>query len=121
MSLNNQLIQGPDLTNSLVGVLLCFREDPVALMADSESMFHQVPVRPDDYDALRFLWWPQDNLSIEPQEFQMLAHLFGATSLPSCANFALQRTIGANCDNFGNMISDTVKRNFYADDCSKSV
>ena len=34
MSLNNSLIQGPDLTNLLVGVLTRFREGPVALVAD---------------------------------------------------------------------------------------
>jgi len=40
MSLNEQLLQGPDLTNTLIGVLLRFREHPVALMADVESMFY---------------------------------------------------------------------------------
>ena len=34
VSLNSQLLQGPDLTNSLFRVLIHFREDPVALMAD---------------------------------------------------------------------------------------
>lgn len=43
-SLNDQLLQGPDLTNNLVGVLTCFQQEPVALMADVESMFHQVHV-----------------------------------------------------------------------------
>jgi hypothetical protein len=58
----------------------------VALMADIESMFHQVRVTSNDYDALRFIWWPQNDLNVEPQEFRMLVHLFGATSSPSCAN-----------------------------------
>ena len=51
-SLNNQLLQGPDLTNTLVGVLLRFRENRVAVMADIESIFHQVRVSPSDCDAL---------------------------------------------------------------------
>ena len=39
-SLNDILIQGPDLTNSLVGVLTRFRQEDIALMADIEGMFH---------------------------------------------------------------------------------
>lgn len=41
-SLNDQLIPGPDLTNSLIGVLTRFRQEPVAFMADIEAMFYQV-------------------------------------------------------------------------------
>jgi hypothetical protein len=41
-SLNDQLLQGPDLTNTLIGVLTRFREEPVALIADIEAMFYQV-------------------------------------------------------------------------------
>ena len=47
-SLKDQLLQGPDLTNTLVGVLTRFREEPVAFMADVEAMFCQVRVQPDD-------------------------------------------------------------------------
>ena len=120
-SLNNQLLQGPDLTNNLIGVLNRFREEPVAMMADVESMFHQVNVSPRDYDALRFLWWPGNDLSKEPQEFQMLVHLFGATSSPCCANFALRRTAHDNPDDFEISVLETVKRNFYVDNCLKLV
>ena len=39
-SLNKILLSGPDLTNNLLGVLLRFRQDTVAFMADIEQMFH---------------------------------------------------------------------------------
>lgn len=43
-SLNEQLLEGPDLTNSLVGVLTQFRQEPVVFMGDIEAMFYQVRV-----------------------------------------------------------------------------
>lgn len=51
-SLNDELLQGPDLTNSLVGVLLKFREERIALKAEIEKMFHQLRVEPKDSEAL---------------------------------------------------------------------
>ena len=88
----DQLLQGPDLTNTLVGVLLRFRQEPVAIMADIESMFYQVRIPDSDADLLRFLWWPGGNLNVEAKEYRMCVHLFGATSSPSCASYALRRT-----------------------------
>ena len=49
-------MKGPDLTNSLVGVLLRFRKGKVAVIADVEAMFYQIKVAPHDGDALRFFW-----------------------------------------------------------------
>ena len=120
-SLNDQLLQGPDLTNSLAGVIMRFRQDPVAFMSDIEAMFHQVRVRPSDCDALRFLWWPDGNLASQPEEYQMTVHLFGATSSPSCANFALKRVAEDHKAEFDEETTQTVRRNFYVDDCLKSV
>ena len=33
---------GPDLTNQVIGALIQFREEHVAMMADIEAMFYQV-------------------------------------------------------------------------------
>ena len=55
-NLNKELFTGPDLPNSLVGVLLRFRNHKTALVEDVEAIFHQVRVKPSDRDALRFLW-----------------------------------------------------------------
>ncbi|XP_033099358.1 uncharacterized protein LOC117103008 [Anneissia japonica] len=49
-SLNDYLLQGPNLTNSLLGVLLKFRVEPIAIVGDIEGMFNQVLVRPCDRD-----------------------------------------------------------------------
>ena len=84
VSLNDMLLQGPDLNNSLIGVLMRFQEEPVAVVAGIESMFHQVRVDPEDCDALRFLWWPSGDLSQSPEEYKMVVHVFGATSSSSC-------------------------------------
>ena len=51
-SLNQQLLQGPDLTSSLVGVLTRFRQETIAIMADVEAMFYQVGVKDEDTSTL---------------------------------------------------------------------
>lgn len=120
-SLNDQLLQGPNLTNTLVGTLIRFRIDDVALMGDIDSMFHQVRVPPEDANFLRFLWWENGDTSKHPTEYQMSVHLFGAKSSPSCANYALRKTAIDNKGCFSDEVINTVLRNFYVDDCLKSV
>lgn len=115
ISLNEHVWQGPDLTNKLVGVLLRFRQERIALMADVESMFHQVRVAERDRDVLRFLWWDGDNLEAEPETF------FGGVWSPSCCSFILRKTADDNQSEFNREVIDTVHKNFYVDDCLKSV
>ena len=79
-SLNDQLQQGPDLTKTVVGVSTRIREEPVAFMADIKAMLYQVRVQPNDCKYLRFLWWPYSDLGKEPEEYQMLVHLFSGAS-----------------------------------------
>ena len=57
VSLNKNLISGPDLTNQIVGGAARFHEEPVVIMGDIESMFHQAMVPKEDRSFLRFLWW----------------------------------------------------------------
>ena len=120
-SLNHQLLQGPDQTNQLVGVLSRFRQETVGMVADIEAMFHQVLVDPKDCDALRFLWWPNGDLTKEMEEYRMVKHLFGATSSPSVANFCLRKTAQLYQEEFDAEVVETVKRNMYVDDMMKST
>lgn len=45
VSLNDVLLSGPDLNNTLVGVLFRFRKETVAITADIEQMFYCFVVR----------------------------------------------------------------------------
>lgn len=119
-SLNEQLMQGPNLTNDLSGVLIRFREEEIAFSADIEGMFYQTRVSPSDTDSLRFLWWPK-GIDEPPQEYKMLVHIFGAKSSPCCANKALSMTAQDNEENYPPEVIRTVRRNFYVDDVLKSV
>ena len=83
-------------------------------------MFNQVNVFPDNPHALRFLWW-DTALSQPPKEYQILVHIFGATSSPCCANRALRRTVNGNKNQEDPEVIKTVHRNFFIDDVLKSV
>ena len=72
--------------------MLRFLEEEIAFMDDIESMFYQVHARPEYTSFLSFLWWSDDPCS-NIVEFQMVVHLFGATSSTSCANFYRRKPV----------------------------
>ncbi|XP_030834878.1 uncharacterized protein LOC105444169 [Strongylocentrotus purpuratus] len=121
VGLNDVVMQGPDLTNKLTGVLLRFRRAPIAIMADVEAMFHQVTVHPDERDVLRFLWWPDGRVDEDPKTYRMCVHLFGGTWSPSCCSFAMRQTAKDYGDQCNTQAPRVVEMNFYVDDCLVSV
>ncbi|XP_029922895.1 uncharacterized protein LOC115370126 [Myripristis murdjan] len=120
ISLNDTLLTGPDLINSLVGVLCRFRREEVAVICDIEKMFHQFRVFPEARNYLRFLWWEGGKLDSEPREYRMTVHLFGAASSPGCANFGL-KYLAQQYKALYPAASNFVERNFYVDDGLTSV
>jgi hypothetical protein len=115
-ALNRHLLQGPDMTNNLVGVLCRFRKGQIAVTCDIEGMFHQVGVNEEHRNLLRFLWWEGGNLDSHPKEYRMTVHLFGATSSPGCANFALKRAASDHEQAYGKDAADFIRNEFYVDD-----
>ncbi|KAJ8706805.1 hypothetical protein PYW07_012883 [Mythimna separata] len=117
-SLNDALLSGPDLLQSLFGVLLRFRQGPVAVMADIQDMFLRVKVREDDRDSLRFLWRGSRRTG-KPEEYRMSSIIFGAASSPATAIYVMNK----NAEEFKKTHPKAVKainRNHYMDDYLQS-
>ena len=120
VSLNDELLRGPENTSTLLGVILRFRVDNLAVTADVKRMFHQVYVIPEHRSALCYLWWPDGDLTKEAKTYQMLVHIFGAKSSPSVAGYALRKTATDNSHDYSQETLDAVLRDFYVDDLLKS-
>ena len=118
-SLNENLLTGPDLANSLIGVLLRFRQRPFPVSADIQAMYHQVRVTEADQPALRFLWRGFDRKR-EPDTYQMQVHVFGAASSSCVANYALRKCASENAVEFPEAAA-AVERRFYVDDYLDSL
>lgn len=112
VSLNDVLLQGPDMMNSLIGILLRFRREEVAVCCDIEKMFYNFLVPEDQRNVLRFLW--------QEKEYRMTVHLFGATSSPAVATFGL-RKIAEDNKAQSPVAANFLKHDAYVDDCITSV
>ncbi|XP_072933738.1 uncharacterized protein [Epargyreus clarus] len=84
VSLNDYLLEGPDLLASLIKILFGFREKKIAVTADIEEMFLRVKIRSEDQPAQMFLW--RDESSEAPRKYKMTSMIFGASSSPYLAH-----------------------------------
>ena len=111
VSLNNQCFQGPDLTNKLLHVLLRFRQYCYAISADVECMYMQVKIPETDRNALRFLWYDDDENIVS---YRMTSHLFGGIWCSSSSTYALRKT--CQDKHTSELVKDVILRSFYVDD-----
>ena len=114
--MNGELLSGPDLMNSLLGVLFRFKMETTAVMCGIEQMFHSSHVDPEHRDFLRFLWYEDNTPGKRIVEYRMNVHLFGNGPSPAVATFGLRKTAIDGEEEFGENAAEFVHRNFYVDD-----
>ncbi len=115
-SLNKELLVGPDLMNSLLGVLMRFRQENVGVMCDIEQMFHSFYVNPSYRDFLRFLWFKDNDPSQEIIEYRMIVHLFGNSPSPAVATFGMRKAADDGEEECGAKVRKFICEDFYVDD-----
>lgn len=118
VSLNDFLHEGPDILNSLVEVLIRFRRFKFAVCSDIRKMYLSVKVPPNDRGALRILWWPNGDLSVEPVEYRATVHIYGAKSSGFIANNCVKLLAQDAKDP---MVKEALQKDLYVDDQVSSV
>ncbi|XP_053686640.1 uncharacterized protein LOC128736183 [Sabethes cyaneus] len=98
VSLNSQLLKGPDLLTPLPTVLTQFRQFPVAVCGDIKEMFHQIKIREHDRQSQRFLW--RDDPSKRPQIYVMDVATFGSSCSPVSAQYVKNINAAELADRF---------------------
>ena len=120
ISLNDMLYRGPMFIESLVGILIRFRQYSYAVTGDIKNMFFQISLHPDDRDMLRFLPFNAD-VDKNFQTWRFTVMPYGLVCVPSIAGFCIRYTA---LKNYANVSPDTVhrvKNDFYVDDFITSI
>lgn len=119
LNLNYAFLPGPTLSASLLGVLVWFREHPIASSGDIKGTFYQVRLLPEDRCLLRFVW--RDLKRDQPPDvYKWQVPPFSTICSPCCAMFAVQHHT-ENHTKPGEDVWFSVEQCFYVDNCLQSL
>ncbi|GFY04571.1 uncharacterized protein TNCV_4416551 [Trichonephila clavipes] len=112
LSLNDCLFHGVNLNPNILDVLISFRSNKIAVLADVEKAFLHISLAPKDRDVVRFLIDDSEN-GVKVYRFNRV--LFGVNKSP----FLLAATIKTHIGKYMEKYPDTVRtldHCFYVDD-----
>ena len=117
--LNEYWAKGPDLWNSLIGILIRFRENEVAFIGDVRKMYHTVYVKEIEQHTHRFLWRNM-NVARNPDTYVIQRVSYGDKPSGGIATVALRKTAEFGQNEFPEA-TKIIKENSYMDDIIDSV
>jgi hypothetical protein len=100
-------MSGLDLTNNLVGVLMRFRKNAVAITSDVEQMFYQFRVTENHKDYIRIFWYQDNDFSKRLIEYRMTSHVFGNTPSPAVATYGLRQPVAKSDEDVKFFVCET--------------
>ncbi|XP_026671887.1 uncharacterized protein LOC113464700 [Ceratina calcarata] len=112
-SLNDILLTGPTIQNTLFNIILRFRTHQYVFTADIEKMFRQIKVHSDDTKYQKILW--RDSIDESVKAFNLETVTYGT----ACAPFLAVRTLKQLATDEEHLFPRAAKiftRDFYVDD-----
>ena len=117
--LNDYWAKGPHLLNDLLGVLIRFRENNIAIIGDIKKMYHTVKIKTIEQHTHRFLWRDMDT-GRPPDTYVIQRVSFGDKPSGTIATAALRKTAEMGADKYPEA-AQVIKENTYMDDIIESV
>jgi hypothetical protein len=111
VSLNDRVDPRPNLINSLVQVLIRFREKPIAICGDVAEMYHQIALPPEDLKYQR--------LFFEGEEYQFDRVMFGNPCSPTLSQAVIRKHAHYYANEFPKA-AKVLRENVYVDDVMTS-
>lgn len=115
ISRNDVLKTGLNLMNNLVGVLMIFRLEKIAVIADLQQMFYRFLVHPSHRDYLRFVWCENNDTTKPLIDYRMKVNVFGNGPSPAVAALGLRKTANMAEKITGSDVKMYIYKNFYVD------
>lgn len=113
VSLNDDLMVGPQLQDDLRSLIMRWRLRKICFLADIQKMYLQILVTKQDADYQRVLWREEGNKEIK--DYRMVRVMFGTASAPYLAVRTLQQIAEDEGDRYPKA-RKVIKEDFYMDD-----
>ena len=117
--LSDYRAKGPDMLNTLLEILIRFRENQIAMTGYIKKMDHAVKISEQDQHTHRFLWRDMDSTR-NPDTYVVTPISFGDRSSGNIAIMALQKTAELKKNKYPQAAS-MILDNFYVDDIVNSI
>ncbi|XP_063591692.1 uncharacterized protein LOC134768817 [Penaeus indicus] len=118
-SLNSFWAKGPDVLNSMVGILLRFREGAIGIAGDISKMYNSIKLPEMEQHVRRFVW-RDFQLNCEPEHYVLTSMGFGDKPSGIIAMLALKHTAELWMEKYPDAASMIIS-NSYVDDIIQSV
>ena len=112
VSLNDQLLPGPNLYPHLTSIIISFRQHRIGMTGDISKMFREVGLHRAERDFHRYLVKGEDQ---SLQDWRMTRLTFGVTSSPFIATQVLHQVAADYSDEFPTAAA-IIRSRFYVDD-----
>jgi hypothetical protein len=113
LSLNDNLLPGPNLQQDLFLTLARFRCFQYVISSDIEKMYRQINIDERDADFQRILW--RESVDSPLEIYRLKTVTYGTTSAPFLAMRCIQQFANENINNFP-LACATIRQCFYMDD-----